>query len=300
MAFELNVLEDNMRIPESELILNPDGSVYHLHLKPDEIAHTIITVGDPDRVERVSRHFDRIRHKTSKREFITHTGTLNGKDLTVISTGIGTDNIDIVLTELDALVNIDFKTRELKTKHTALEIVRLGTCGGLQENIPLDSFIACEYALGFDNFVYFYEHKNRFNTALSQAFEAHANWLPELSRPYAVKADTHLCERFAKVGFLKGCTVTNVGFYGPQGRALRIPLSNKNLNQAMRSFRFNNTQIVSLEMETAGIYAMAELFGHSAISLNVILANRQSGTFSKEPDASIDKMIAVALKELTR
>lgn len=289
-----------MRISESELILNPDGSVYHLHLKPEDIAHTIITVGDPDRVARVSSHFDTITHKTNKREFITHTGTLNGKELTVISTGIGTDNIDIVLTELDALVNIDFNTREVKKEHTALKIIRLGTCGGLQNDVPLDSLVVSEYGLGFDNFVYFYEHNHRFNTQFSKAFEEHSNWLPELSRPYSVKGDTALCKQFANVGFLKGCTVTNVGFYGPQGRSLRIGLSNPDLNDAMRSFEYNNTRILNLEMETAGIYAMAQLLGHRALSLNVILANRILGTFSQDPGAAVDHLITVALNELAK
>jgi len=289
-----------MRISESELILNPDGSVYHLHLKPEDIAHTIITVGDPDRVSLVSRHFDSIRHKTNKREFITHTGSLNGQEITVISTGIGTDNIDIVLTELDALVNIDFETRKIKKQHTALKIIRIGTCGGLQDNIPLDSFVVSEYALGFDNFVYFYKHQHQFNNALSKAFEAHSNWLPELSRPYSVAGDTALCERFAAIGFKKGCTVTNVGFYGPQGRVLRIGLSNPELNEAMRTFSHNDTQILNLEMETAGIYAMASLLGHRSTSLNVILANRTLGTFSSNPGAAIDNLITVALNELTK
>ncbi len=288
-----------MRIPESELILNPDGSVYHLHLMPEDIADTIITVGDPDRVACVSKHFDSIRFKANKREFITHTGSLNGKELTVISTGIGTDNIDIVLTELDALVNIDLQTREVKKQHTALEIVRIGTCGGLQDEVPLDSFVVSEYAIGFDNFVYFYDHKNQFNTPLSKAFGAHSNWLPELSKPYSVQGDAKLSARFAKLGFFKGCTVTNVGFYGPQGRALRIGLSNPELNAAMRSFSFNGTKILNLEMETAGIYAMASLLGHSALSLNVILANRIKGTFSTNPATAIDHLISVALNELT-
>ncbi|MEP2935414.1 MAG: nucleoside phosphorylase [Gilvibacter sp.] len=289
-----------MRISESELILNPDGSVYHLHLKPEDIAHTIITVGDPDRVARVSSHFDAIRHKTNKREFITHTGTLNGVDLTVISTGIGTDNIDIVLTELDALVNIDFTTRQIKKEHTALKIIRLGTCGGLQNDIPLDSLVVSEYGLGFDNFVYFYDHQHRFNNDFSKAFEVYSDWLSELSRPYSVKGDAQLCEQFSKIGFLKGCTVTNVGFYGPQGRSLRIGLSNPDLNNAMRSFEYNDTKILNLEMETAGIYAMATLLGHKALSLNVILANRMLGTFSNNPGAAVDNLISVALNELTK
>lgn len=289
-----------MNIPESELVLNPDGSVYHLHLRPQDIANTIITVGDPGRVARVSAHFDNIRFKTHKREFVTHTGTYKGKELTVISTGIGTDNIDIVLTELDALVNIDLKTRTPKQTHTRLEIVRFGTCGGLQDDVPLDSLVVSAHAIGFDNFVYFYDHKNKFNTPLSQAFMKAAAWSRPLSDPYAVAADPKLLERFIAAGFIKGITVTNVGFYGPQGRSLRIPLAYPMLNKAMKEFSHEGARILNLEMETAGIYAMASLLGHSALSLNVILANRERGTFSENPAAAVDTLIENALNLLAK
>ncbi|MDC7998344.1 nucleoside phosphorylase [Gilvibacter sediminis] len=289
-----------MNIPESELVLNPDGSVYHLHLKPEDIASTIITVGDPERVAKVSAHFDSIRFKTNKREFVTHTGTYRGKELTVISTGIGTDNIDIVLTELDALVNIDLKTRKIKEEHTALDIVRIGTCGGLQEDVPLDSLVVSANAIGFDNFVYFYDHKGRFNTSLSQSFMEASKWSAPLSDPYCVAADNGLMDRFIKAGFQPGITVTNVGFYGPQGRSLRIPLAQPELNSAMKAFEFEGKRILNLEMETAGIYAMAELLGHRALSLNVILANRELETFSKDAGAAVDRLIDIALNELAR
>ena len=289
-----------MNIPESELVLNPDGSVYHLHLRPQDIAQTIITVGDPGRVEKVSAHFDSIRFKTHKREFVTHTGTYRGKELTVISTGIGTDNIDIVLTELDALVNIDLNTRTPKDTHTSLDIVRLGTCGGLQDDVPLDSLVVSAHAIGFDNFVYFYEHNGQFNTPMSKAFMKAAAWSSPLSDPYGVSADEGLLNTFLEAGFLKGITVTNVGFYGPQGRSLRIPLAYPKLNKAMKEFSFEGTRILNLEMETAGIYAMAALLGHKALSLNVILANRELETFSKDPGAAVDRLIELALNKLAQ
>ena len=289
-----------MNIPESELVLNPDGSVYHLHLKPEDIANTVITVGDPARVAKVSAHFDSIRFKTTKREFVTHTGTYKGKEITVISTGIGTDNIDIVLTELDALVNIDLHTRTPKTTHTSLDIIRIGTCGGLQDDVPLDSLVVSAHAIGFDNFVYFYEHNGRFNTSLSKTFMKASKWASPLSDPYAVSANSSLLEKFTEVGFLPGITVTNVGFYGPQGRTLRIPLAQPELNTAMKNFSFQGNRILNLEMETAGIYAMADLLGHNALSLNVILANRELGTFSKDPGAAVDGLITTALNELVK
>lgn len=289
-----------MNIPESELVLNPDGSVYHLHLRPEDIAKTIITVGDPGRVARVSSHFDSIRFKTHKREFITHTGTYIGKELTVISTGIGTDNVDIVLTELDALVNIDLKTRTPKKQHTSLDIIRFGTCGGLQDDVPLDAMVVSAYAIGFDNFVYFYKHDGQFNTPLSKAFMKAAAWTTPLSDPYSAKADQELLDKFVAAGFARGITVTNVGFYGPQGRSLRIPLAYPMLNKAMKEFEFDGTRILNLEMETAGIYAMAALLGHRALSLNVILANRELETFSSNPGAAVDRLIEVALNELAQ
>jgi len=283
----------------SELILNPDGSIYHLNLKPDDIAETIITVGDPDRVSDVSKHFDKLEVDVQKREFKTHTGTYKGKRLTVISTGIGTDNIDIVFNELDALVNINFETREIKKELKQLTFIRIGTTGAIQATIPIDSFLVAEKAIGFDNLLHFYGKTHFLDIEFSDSLQKHTNWNPKKSDPYVVSADTSLLEQFSSDQFIKGITATNVGFYGPQGRKLRLALEDDNLNEKLENFRHNGQNITNLEMETSGIYGMAALLGHKAISLNAILANRASGTFSKNPKMAVDKLIAHTLSILT-
>ncbi|MEL6811782.1 MAG: nucleoside phosphorylase [Bacteroidota bacterium] len=284
-----------MRIPESELILNPDGSIYHLNLKPGEIADTIITVGDPDRVSQVTQYFDTIEVDVGKREFKTQTGTYKGKRITVISTGIGTDNIDIVFNELDALVNIDFETRFIKEEHTQLSFIRIGTSGAIQADIPIDSVLISQKAIGFDSLVHFYADKNFLEEDLSEAFIKHTQWNPRKSAPYAVSADASLLSRFSASTFLKGITVTNVGFYGPQGRKLRLGLEDDNLNHKLEHFSYRGQKITNLEMETSGIYGMSKLLGHKAISLNAILANRPLGVFSNKPGKTVDTLIRQTL-----
>lgn len=286
------------RIAESELILNPDGSIYHLDLKPGEIGHTIILVGDPQRVERVSNYFDQIELKREHREFCTHTGTLRGKRLSVVSTGIGTDNIDIVFNELDALVNIDLETRQIRQEHTQLDFIRVGTSGSLQKNIPVDSLLASHTAIGFDNLPHFYRSEELMDRGFIEAFVAQTNWDSKRSEPYVLHADKDLLALFADKGLIAGCTTTNVGFYGPQGRVLRLELKQADLNQKIASFRYHGQQITNLEMETSGIYAMAQLLGHRALSLNAILANRPNGTFSTQAGKTVDCLIALTLDTL--
>ncbi|RMA64261.1 nucleoside phosphorylase [Ulvibacter antarcticus] len=286
-------------IRESELILNEDGSIYHLNLKPDDLASTVITVGDPDRVAQVSKHFDSIEVNVSKREFKTHTGRFRGKRITVISTGIGTDNIDIVFNELDALANIDFESRTIREKLQKLTIIRIGTSGAIQKDIPVDSFLASEAAIGFDNLLHFYGNTGFLETDLSEAFIKHTHWNPKKSDPYVVSADSSLLALFNSVEMKKGITATNVGFYGPQGRKLRLDLEDDDLNKKIGSFVYTGNRITNLEMETSGIYGMAKLLGHKAISLNAILANRANGTFSKQPQKTVERLIEYTLNKLT-
>ncbi len=284
-----------MRISESELILNPDGSIYHLNLKPNDIAHTIIMVGDPERVEAVSKHFDTIRLLVNKREFVTHTGTLRGVDLTVISTGIGTDNIDIVINELDALVNIDFESRTIKDNLTSLDIIRIGTSGCMQADIPLDSILISEIAIGFDNLIHFYSYDNILETQFTAALMDHIGWPDVLAQPYTIRANPDLFKKFRNIGFNTGCTVTIPGFYGPQGRVLRLKLAQKSFMDRMTSFKFEDKRLTNLEMETAGVYVMAALLGHRAVSLNALLANRKEQTFSENPALTVNRLITSTL-----
>lgn len=290
-----------MIFKESELILNDDGSIYHLNLLPDQLADTVITVGDPDRVDHVSSYFEKIDFQIHKREFKTHTGVYNGHRITVISTGIGTDNIDIVINELDALVNIDFKTRSVKQKLKSLNILRIGTSGAIQSNIPVDSFIASELAIGFDNLLPFYDSDDINEIDFSNAIVKQTDWNSKKAKPYVIKSDDRLLKLFCKNNAIsKGITATNVGFYGPQGRQLRIPLSDNKLNDKLTQFEFNGQKITNLEMETSGIYGLSKLLGHNAISLNAILANRVTKTFSKSPNETVDNLIQLALNILTK
>ncbi|MEZ4971189.1 MAG: nucleoside phosphorylase [Flavobacteriaceae bacterium] len=287
-----------MKIGSSELILNADHSVYHLNLFPKDLADIVITVGDPDRVSLVSRHFDEIELKKGKREFLTHTGWLNNKRISVISTGIGTDNIDIVLNELDALVNIDFETRTVKEDKTRLDIIRIGTSGAIQPNIPVDSFLLSEYAIGLDSLLHFYDSAHIQHPEMQQAFLEHTNWPKDRSAPYVVQYDKDLAAPFISDKIQLGFTATNVGFYGPQGRSLRLKLKDENMNTNLASFNFNNKHITNMEMETSGIYGLAKLLGHRAVSLNCILANRSSGQFSSRPDGAMDELIKYALNKI--
>lgn len=287
-----------MSLATSELIINDDGSIYHLNLRPDQIAHTIILVGDPDRVPEVSKYFDHIDHKVGRREFHTHTGSLNRKKISVISTGIGTDNIDIVLNELDALVNVDFNTRSVKEVKTTLDFIRIGTSGAIQDDIPVDSFLISRHGIGFDSLFHWYENDGG-DSAFAKAIQEQLQLSPQLSTPYVIAASSSLSQTFEDERLLKGNTVTNVGFYAPQGRNIRLEPSQNGLNDRMSSFTFKGHKITNLEMETAGIYAMAYLLGHRAVSLNAILANRVTGDFSSIPAKTVDQLIQFALQKLS-
>lgn len=288
-----------MQIPESELILNADGSIYHLNILPEQLAQTVITVGDPDRVEDITKHFDSVDVKVRKREFHTQTGKCNGKSITVISTGIGTDNIDIVFNELDALANIDLKTREIKAEKTALDIIRVGTSGAIQEDIPIDSFLVSELGIGFDTLLHYYDSKHLQRLSLSKSLTQQLELSEEKSHPYIVSADPELLKTLDSTKLIKGITATNVGFYAPQGRVLRAGLSDVNFMQKLKNARLDARKITNLEMETAGIYGMASLLGHRAVSLNAILANRANGEFSKSPKDTVDNLILYTLEKFT-
>lgn len=284
----------------SELILNADGSIYHLNLLPEDIADTIITVGDPDRVQAVSKYFDTVEIKKQKREFVTHTGTYAGKRLTVISTGIVTDNIDIVFNELDALVNIDFKSREIKQQKRTLNFIRVGTSGSLQANIPVDSFLMSSTGVGFDNLLHFYGGGHIKNQALEKALSDYLGWSHYQIHPYAVDFDQDLANQFTNNRIRFGITVTNSGFYGPQGRSLRLAPTIKDFNEKLAGFSYDGRQITNLEMETSGMYGLAKLHGHRAVSLNAILANRATGEFSKNGHRTIDELIEFTLEHLSK
>lgn len=284
-------------IAESELILNPDGSVYHLHLLPEEIAETIITVGDPDRVSEVSKHFDSIEMKRNKREFVTHTGYIGKKRISVISTGIGTDNIDIVFTELDALVNIDLKTREIKEKHTSLDIIRVGTSGALQADIDIDSFLISSHGLGLGGLMLYYDfEENENEKLLRQSIDS------QLITPIPVPTYLYECssDLADKIGpeMRRGVTATCPGFYAPQGRQLRGKVRNQQMLDELRNWSHEGTRITNFEMETAGIYGMARMLGHRAISCNAILANRAKGEFSTAPGEVTESLIKMVLEKI--
>lgn len=287
-------------IQASELILTPEGKIYHLDIAPSELATTIITVGDPDRVEMVSKYFETIEHTAQHREFRTHTGTLKGKRISVISTGIGPDNIDIVFNELDALVNIDFEERKVKSELTSLDIIRIGTSGGLIPEVKVDAFLASEIAIGLDNVMHYYAGaEDIFDRNFMNAFIDHTQWNIYNSVPYVVEANRELLQKFASDRIIKGFTITNVGFYAPQGRVLRAQLNDKDLNKKLTSFEYRNHRITNLEMETATMYGLSKLLGHRAVSLNAIVANRATGEFSKDSTSTIDALIQYTLGKLT-
>jgi uridine phosphorylase len=287
-----------MPIKASELILNPDGSVYHLNLLPEHLATTIITVGDPDRVSSVTKHFDSVDFTTHKREFHTQTGTYKGKKITVISTGIGTDNIDIVFNELDALVNIDLEKREIKSKLTSLDIIRIGTSGSIQKEIPIDSFLISEYAAGFDSLLHFYDSEHVQYFKISEAIKAQTNWFDKKSDPYVVKCSDRLLKKLSSDQTVIGFTATNVGFYGPQGRILRLAIQDNGLNDKLANFNYEGKTITNLEMETAGIYGISNLLGHNSVSMNAIIANRATGEFSDDPKGIVDTLIKYTLDKI--
>lgn len=287
-------------IKESELILNKDGSIYHLNLKPEDIATTIFTVGDPDRVAEVSKYFDTIELKKSHRELVTHTGYIGKQRITVVSTGMGSDNIDIVMNELDALVNIDFASREVKKELTSLNIVRLGTSGSLQKDIPLDSVLVSAYALGLDTTLFFYPNdylEQEMNNKLQELIDNYLEANDILITTYVAAASRKLLSMFK--GFQAGITVTSPGFYGPQGRQLRIKPWYENIIGVLAAFKHEKYRLTNLEMETSAIYALGNLLGHNCLSVNAILANRIDNTFSKQPEKIIQQMIQTALEKIT-
>ncbi|MFK2820355.1 nucleoside phosphorylase [Flavobacteriaceae sp. LMIT009] len=287
-----------MPIKESELILNPDGSVYHLNLLPEHIADTIIFVGDQDRVERITKHFDSIEFETQKREFKTQTGTYKGKRLTVLSTGIGPDNIDIVMNELDALVNIDLDTRKPKSELKSLNIIRVGTSGSLQADVPVDSFVLSTHGLDLNGMLHFYQIEDICNPEIEEAFIEHTNWHENKSRPIVINNSAALEEKLESDQVHKGVTATAGGFYGPQGRVLRLPLKDDQMNTKIDGFNHRGTRITNFEMETSVIYGMSKLLGHHACSLNAIIANRANGTFSENPRETVNKLIQYTLNKL--
>ena len=289
-----------LKIAPSELILNPDGSVYHLNLKPEHIADTIIFVGDQNRVPKVASYFEKIVYDTQKREFRTITGFFKGKKISVISTGIGPDNIDIVMNELDALVNIDLQTRTVKEKHTQLDIVRIGTSGSLQNYIPVDSFVLAKYGLGFDGMLHSYDCEHILEKDIEDAFIEHTDWSTRKSRPYAVKGSEKLQQKLSGDNVYEGFTATAVGFYGPQGRVLRLKLQDPELNHKIDNFEYKGIRVTNLEMETSAIYGLAKLLGHEALSMNAIIANRANGTFSENPYMPVEELIKYTLNKLVQ
>jgi uridine phosphorylase len=287
-----------MAIKNSELILNSDGSIYHLHLKPSDIADTLIFVGDQERVGAVTKYFDRIDFEMQSREFKTQTGSYKGKRLSVISTGIGPDNIDIVLNELDALVNIDFNTRKIKATKTSLSIVRIGTSGALQPDIDVDSFVISSYGMDINGMLQSYKIDAIKHADIEAAFVKHTQWSPQKPYPVIIENSKQLEAKLKSDQTLNGLTATCGGFYGPQGRVLRLELQDDSLNHKMDSFDYKGLRVTNFEMETSAIYGLSKLLGHKACSMNAILANRALGTFSKTPLATIDKLIVYTLNKL--
>ncbi len=286
------------KIAPSELILNPNGSIYHINLKPEHVSKNIIFVGDQNRVANVAKHFDSIAFETQKREFKTITGTYKNTKFTVISTGIGPDNIDIVVNELDALVNIDLKSRTIKKEHTQLNIVRIGTSGSLQSDIPVDSFVLAKYGLGFDGLLHAYDCENILEKEMEDAFIKHTDYSLIKSRPYIVKNSTELEKKLLSDKVFSGITATAGGFYGPQGRVLRLAVQDPTLNHKIDSFNFNGIRITNLEMETSAIYGLSKLLGHHAVSMNAIIANRANLTFSNDMYKTVDNLIEYTLNKL--
>jgi len=283
-------------IGSSELIITPAGRVYHIDLLPEELAQTVITVGDPARVASVAKYFDTIESKASHREFVSQTGHIGSKRITVLSSGIGPDNIDITLNEIDACVNVDFTTRSVKPNHTSLDIIRLGTSGSLQSDIPVDSLVASSYGIGLDNLLHYYQIEySEEEKSLASAFRAHSELSNSPIQPYAVAASRDLLQHFG-AGYHQGITVTCPGFYAPQGRVVRADLQFPTLVDSLSSFSHSGKRITNFEMETSAIFGLGKVFGHRCLSINTIIANRQSKRFSKDPAAAVENMIIKSLE----
>ena len=284
---------------ESELIINGDGSIFHLHVKPEQLADKVILVGDPGRVSLVASHFDSKECDIESREFHTITGTYHGKRISVVSTGIGCDNIDIVLNELDALANIDFKTRTEKEQLRQLTLVRIGTCGGLQEYTPVGTFIASEKSIGFDGLLNFYSGRNDVcDLPFEEAFKQHMQWIPQLCAPYVIDADKDTLERIAGDEMVRGVTIACGGFFGPQGRELRIPLADPKQNEKVESFEYNGYRITNFEMESSALAGLARLMGHKAVTCCMVIANRRAKNVNANYKNSIDELIKLVLERI--
>ncbi len=294
-----NTLNMSNLIGGAELILNPDGSIYHLHLRAEDVADTVIVVGDVGRVKRISKHFDTLEVERQNRDFLTHTGRYRGRRITVLSTGIGADNIDIVVNELDAVVNIDLLHRTPKAEKKTLQIIRLGTSGGLQAGIPVDAFVVSEWGLGFDSLIHFYEAGKRVeDLPMSEAFIRYMRWPESLSRPYFVKGSETLMRLIGK-DLYHGITATAPGFYGPQGRSLRLSPFDTAFIDKLTEFEYQGKRIVNFEMETSALFGLSRMLGHQAISVCVAVANRPKNEFSKDYQAAVDKLINLLLERLT-
>lgn len=288
-------------ILQSELILNNDGTIFHLHLKPENIADNILLVGDQARVETVAGFFEKVEFSAKNREFRTVTGWYNGQKFSVISTGIGTDNIDIVLNELDALVNIDLNTRQIKKEKKSLSIVRIGTSGSLQEDIPVNAFVVAKKSIGFDGMLNFYANREQHcDLPFEKAFKQFTGWNDSLPTPYVVEPSKNLFSRFGDKQFLKGVTISAPGFYGPQGRVLRLPLAMPQLNQLLNKFRFEGLKITNFEMESSAIYGLSKMLGHQALTVCLIIANRVTGQANENYRPEMKKLIKTVLDKLTQ
>jgi uridine phosphorylase len=288
-------------IPKSELILNSDGTIFHLHLKPDNLADTVILVGDQGRVDVVASHFESIEFTGNNREFRTITGVYKGKRISVISTGIGTDNVDIVLNELDALVNIDLEKREVKKETTTLKIVRIGTTGGLQPDLPVNSYVVSQKSIGFDGLLNFYEGREQYCDMLfEKAFKQYTQWPAALPSPYVADASSRLLAKFNDPEFIKGVTISAPGFYGPQGRVLRLPVAMPQLNHLIEKFSFDNHRITNFEMESSAIYGLSRMLGHQALTVCLVIANRVEKKANENYHPEMNKLIVKVLDCLIR
>jgi len=290
--------ESERPLEESELVINEDGSIFHLHILPHQLADTVLLVGDQGRVEQISKYFDSIEHQTANREFVAHTGYYKGKRLTALSTGIGADNIDIVLNELDALVNIDLETRCIKKELTSLNLIRIGTCGALQPDIPVDSYLVSEFGLGFDGIAGFYSHlSTEEELDFEKAFFSQVNWSVSTVKPYISRGNKELIN-LLKPEANTGITVTGNGFYGPQGRVLRVKTQQENLNDQLAQFEFNGIKLMNFEMETSALYALGGMMGHKTATICAVIANRHLKQYSKDYKKTVDKMILYVLEKL--
>ena len=289
-----------MKIGESELIINQDGSIFHLHLLPEDIADTIILVGDPGRVEVVASFFDKIELKKQNREFYTVTGLFRNKRISVISTGIGTDNIDIVVNELDAIANINLKTRTINKEHKTLNLIRIGTSGSLQSEIPVDSFLMSKRSVGFDGLLNFYADRNSVSDlGFEEALKKHLNWNDLLPSPYVVDASEELIKKLDGDNITQGINISASGFYGPQGRQLRLPIVDKDINDKIETFEFKGQKITNYEMESSAIFGLSKLLGHNAVTICAIIANRRKKEYSKDYKPVIKELVKTILERLT-